>query len=95
MLILSTTINYSINTHAISLKNCFIIYLSITIYITIYKDDSLFCVHISKYQFYFLKYNYLLNFLKLTVTFTNFFTESSISLFLFFSNYQPLFSHFF
>jgi len=34
----------------------------IPIYITIYKEDSLFCVHISKFQFYSLKYNYLLNF---------------------------------
>jgi len=27
--------------------------------ITIYKENYLFCVHISKYQFYSLKYNFL------------------------------------
>ena len=64
--------------------------------ITIYKNNSIFCVHISKYQFYPLKYNYLLNFLKLTVTFTNFFIKSSISATLFFfSIYQLLFSNLF
>ena len=52
--------------------------------IIIYKEDSTFCVHISKFQFYPLKYNYLLNFLKLVVILEAF-TKWSISASSFFS----------
>jgi len=51
----------SILTYYLLLLLLFIIIIIIIVLlsITIYKDDSLFCVYISKYQFYPLKYNYL------------------------------------
>jgi len=52
-------------------------------YITIYREDFLFCVHISKFQFYLLKYNYLLNFLKLTVFLQAFYKIVCLSFFSF------------